>query len=276
MPELVDRGHIYIAQPPLYKAKQGREETYLKDDHELRQYLLRVALRNAEFVPGAGRTPLAPEALADLARKYLLAEAVIERLSRVTDSAVLYAMLNGVTVHLGSEEGAARSADDLAQALADANVTIEARYDEATESRRLVIKRMHHGTPHVTGMDADFLASEDAKVIRDAAHDVVESGAVIKRGEKQQAVKSFKEALDWLLAQARDATAIQRYKGLGEMNPEQLWETTMDPKVRRLLRVQIEDAIASDEIFSTLMGEQVEPRRAFIESNALGVRNLDV
>jgi DNA gyrase subunit B len=139
-----------------------------------------------------------------------------------------------------------------------------------------VIKRMHHGTPHVTGMDADFLASEDAKVIRDAAHDVVESGAVIKRGEKQQAVKSFKEALDWLLAQARDATAIQRYKGLGEMNPEQLWETTMDPKVRRLLRVQIEDAIASDEIFSTLMGEQVEPRRAFIETNALGVRNLDV
>jgi DNA gyrase subunit B len=276
MPELVERGHIYIAQPPLYKAKQGREETYLKDDHELRQYLLRVALRNAEFVPGAGQMPLTPDALADLARKYLLAEAVIERLSRVTDSAVLYAMLNGVPVDLGSGEASARSARDLAQALGDANVTIEARYDEATESRRLVIKRMHHGTPHVTGMDADFLASEDADVIRNAAHDVVQPGAVVKRGEKQQAVKSFKEALDWLLAQARDSTAIQRYKGLGEMNPEQLWETTMDPKVRRLLRVQIEDAIASDEIFSTLMGEQVEPRRAFIESNALGVRNLDV
>jgi DNA gyrase subunit B len=276
MPELVERGHIYIAQPPLYKAKQGREETYLKDDHELRQYLLRVALRNAEFVPAAGQTPLPSEALAELARKYLLAEAVIERLSRVTDSAVLYAMLNGVSVDLGSEEAAARSARDLSQAVADPNVTIEARYDEATESRRLVIKRMHHGTPHVTGVDADFLASEDADVIRDAAHDVVQPGAVIKRGEKQQAVKSFKEALDWLLAQARDSTAIQRYKGLGEMNPEQLWETTMDPKVRRLLRVQIEDAIASDEIFSTLMGEQVEPRRAFIETNALGVRNLDV
>jgi len=276
MPELVDRGHIYIAQPPLYKAKQGKEETYLKDDHELRQYLLRVALRNAEFVPGAGGLALAPDALAELARKYLLAEAVIERLSRVTDSAVLYAMLNGVAIDLSSEGAAARSARDLAEAMGDPNVTIEARYDAATESRRLVIKRMHHGTPHLSGLDADFLASEDADVIRGAAHDVVQPGAVIKRGEKQQAVKSFKEALDWLLAQARDATAIQRYKGLGEMNPEQLWETTMDPKVRRLLRVQIEDAIASDEIFSTLMGEQVEPRRLFIETNALGVRNLDV
>jgi DNA gyrase subunit B len=276
MPELVEGGHIYIAQPPLYKAKQGKEETYLKDDYELRQYLLRVALRNAEFVPGAGKPPLTAEALADLARKYLLAEAVIERLSRVTDPAVLYAMLNGVGIDLSSEDVAERSARELAQAVGDPNVTVEARYDDAIESRRLVIKRMHHGTPHVTGMDDDFLVSEDADVIRNAAHDLVQAGAVIKRGEKQLAVKTFKDALDWLLAQARDATAIQRYKGLGEMNPEQLWETTMDPKVRRLLRVQIEDAIASDEIFSTLMGEQVEPRRAFIETNALGVRNLDV
>jgi DNA gyrase subunit B len=279
MPDLVDRGHIYIAQPPLYKAKLGKEETYLKDDQELRQYLLRVALKNAEFVPGTGRASLAPEAFEEVARKYLLAEAVIERLSRVTDSAALHAMLSGVDIDLSSEMAAARSAKALAAAMADPNVTIEARYDAGTESRRLVIKRMHHGTPHVTGMEADFLASEDAKVIADAAavmHDIVHAGAVIKRGEKQQAVKTFKEAIDWLLAQARDATAIQRYKGLGEMNPEQLWETTMDPAVRRLLRVQIEDAIASDQIFSTLMGEQVEPRREFIETNALGVRNLDV
>jgi DNA gyrase subunit B len=279
MPELVDRGHIYIAQPPLYKAKQGKEETYLKDDHELRQYLLRVALKNTEFVPGTGRPPLAPDAFADVARKYLLAEAVIDRLSRVTDPAALHAMLGGVRVDLGSEAAAAQSAQALTAAIGDADVTIEARYDAATETRRLVIKRMHHGTPHLSGIDADFLASGDAAEIRKAAdvlHDIVHAGAVIKRGERQQAVKTFKEALDWLLAQARDSTSIQRYKGLGEMNPEQLWETTMDPKVRRLLRVQIEDAIASDEIFSTLMGEQVEPRRAFIETNALGVRNLDV
>jgi DNA gyrase subunit B len=279
MPELVDRGHIYIAQPPLYKAKQGRDETYLKDDHELKQYLLRVALKNAEFVPGAGQPPLAAETFADIARKYLLAEAVIDRLARVTEPAALHAMLDGVQVDLSSEAAAAESARALQAAIGDRELTVEPRYDAATETRRLAIRRMHHGTPHVTGIDADFLGSGDAAEIRAAADvlaGVVRPGAVIRRGERAQAVKSFKDALDWLLAQARDATAIQRYKGLGEMNPEQLWETTMDPKVRRLLRVQIEDAITSDEIFSTLMGEEVEPRRVFIETNALGVRNLDV
>ncbi|MFO1315387.1 MAG: DNA topoisomerase (ATP-hydrolyzing) subunit B [Burkholderiales bacterium] len=279
MPELVDRGHIYIAQPPLYKAKQGKEETYLKDDHELKQYLLRVALKNAEFVPGSGRPPLSAETFADIARKYLLAEAVIDRLARVTDSAALHAMLGGVRIDLSTEEAAAESARALESAIADRDVTVEPRYDATTETRRLAIRRMHHGTPHLTGIDADFLGSGDAVEIRAAADvlaGVVQAGAVIRRGERAQAVKTFKEALDWLLAQARDATAIQRYKGLGEMNPEQLWETTMDPKVRRLLRVQIEDAITSDEIFTTLMGEEVEPRRAFIETNALGVRNLDV
>jgi DNA gyrase subunit B len=279
MPDLVDRGHIYIAQPPLYKAKQGKEEIYLKDDHELKQYLLRVALKNAEFTPGPGRPPLTADTFANIAREFLLAEAVIDRLARVTDSAALHAMLNGASVDLSTDEAAQASAMTLQAALADPEVTIEARYDAGTESRRLVIRRMHHGTPHLTALDDDFLTTGDAAQIRAAAavlDGVVQPGAVIKRGEKPQAVKTFKEALDWLLAQARDATAIQRYKGLGEMNPEQLWETTMDPKVRRLLRVQIEDAIASDEIFSTLMGEQVEPRRAFIENNALGVRNLDV
>ncbi|MCC7327545.1 MAG: DNA topoisomerase (ATP-hydrolyzing) subunit B [Burkholderiales bacterium] len=279
MPELIERGHIYIAQPPLYKAKLGREETYLKDDHELKQYLLRVAMKNAEFAPGAGLPPLAADTFANVAREFLLAEAVIDRLARVTDSAALHAMLGGLDIDLGSDAAAAQSAQALAAAIGDPELTVEPRYDAATETRRLVIRRMHHGTPHLTAIDAEFLGSGDAAQIRAAAdvlRDVVQPGAVIKRGERQQAVKTFKEALDWLLMQARDATAIQRYKGLGEMNPEQLWETTMDPKVRRLLRVQIEDAISSDEIFTTLMGEQVEPRRAFIENNALGVRNLDV
>jgi DNA gyrase subunit B len=279
MPELVERGHIYIAQPPLYKAKQGKEDVYLKDDHELKQHLLRVALKGAELVPGEGRSPLSAESLGDVAREYLLAEAVIERLGRIVDQAALRAILNGVRLDLSSETAAQRSAIALQTAIDDPEVIAEARYDATNEAHRIVIVRTHHGTPHASAIDADFLASGDAEQIRHAAEvlqDLIYPGAVVRRGDKQQAVKSFKEALDWLLGEARAGVAIQRYKGLGEMNPEQLWETTMDPAVRRLLKVQIEDAIGSEEIFSTLMGEQVEPRRAFIETNALGVRNLDV
>jgi len=279
MPELVERGHIYIAQPPLYKAKHGKEDVYLKDDHELKQHLLRIALKGAELVPGENRPPLSAESLGDVAREYLLAEAVIERLARVVDSAALRAILNGVRLDLSSEPSARRSAVALQASIDDPEVTVEARYDATNEVHRIVIVRTHHGTPHATAIDADFLASGDAEQIRHAAEvlkDLMHAGAVVKRGDKQQAVKSFKDALDWLLGEARGSVAIQRYKGLGEMNPEQLWETTMDPAARRLLKVQIEDAIGSEEIFSTLMGEQVEPRRAFIETNALGVRNLDV
>jgi DNA gyrase subunit B len=279
MPELVERGHIYIAQPPLYKAKQGKQETYLKDDHELKQHLLRVAMNGAELTSGLGKGPLAVQTFENVAREYLLAEAVVERVARVVDPAALYAMLGGVRIDLSSEASAARSAQALQDAIADPEVRVEARYDAAAEARRLVIVRTHHGTPHLTALDADFLASGDGAQIRAAAdvlQGLIQPGAVIKRGDKQLAVKSFKEALDWLFAEARANVAIQRYKGLGEMNPAQLWETTMDPNVRRLLKVQIEDAVASEEIFSTLMGDEVEPRRAFIESNALGVRNLDV
>ncbi len=279
MPELVERGHIYIAQPPLYKVKQGREENYLKDDHELKQHLLKVALKGAELVPGTGKPPLAPEAFASVAREYLLADAVIERLARIIDPAALYAVLSGARIDLSSDAAAAASALALQAAIADPDVRVESRYDTVSETRRLVVVRTHHGTPHVTAIDSDLIASGDFAQIQAAAAvllGLILPGAVVRRGDKQQAVKSFKEALDWLLAEARNGVTLQRYKGLGEMNPGQLWETTMDPAVRRLLRVQIEDAISSEEIFSTLMGEQVEPRRAFIESNALGVRNLDV
>ncbi len=279
MRELVERGHIYIAQPPLYRAKQGREEVYLKDEHELKQHLLKVALKGAELVPAAGAQALAVDTLSSVAREYLLAEAVVERMSRVVDPAVLYALLAGAKVDLSTEIAANRSASALVEAVADPEVTVVARYDAASESRRLVIVRRHHGTPHTTVLDADFLESGDGAQIASAAavlQGLIRAGASVRRGEKVHSVKTFKQALDWLLGEARGSVAIQRYKGLGEMNPGQLWETTMDPSVRRLLRVQIEDAIASDEIFDTLMGEQVEPRRAFIEGNALGVRNLDV
>ena len=279
MRELVERGHIYIAQPPLYRAKQGREEVYLKDEHELKQHLLKVALKGAELVPAAGAQALAVDTLSSVAREYLLAEAVVERMSRVVDPAVLYALLAGAKVDLSTEIAANRSASALVEAVADPEVTVVARYDAASESRRLVIVRRHHGTPHTTVLDTDFLESGDGAQIASAAavlQGLIRAGASVRRGEKVHSVKTFKQALDWLLGEARGSVAIQRYKGLGEMNPGQLWETTMDPSVRRLLRVQIEDAIASDEIFDTLMGEQVEPRRAFIEGNALGVRNLDV
>jgi DNA gyrase subunit B len=279
MPELIERGHIYIAQPPLYKAKLGREEVYLKDEGELKQHLLKVALKGAELVPAAGAAPLSADALASIAREFVLAEAVIERTSRIVEPAALYALLGGVQVDLATETAANRSARDLAAAIGDPEVTVEARYDAASESRRLVIVRRHHGTPHASAIDADFLESGDGAQIASAAQalqGLVRAGASVKRGDKVLAVRTFKEALDWLIAEARGSVAIQRYKGLGEMNPAQLWETTMDPAVRRLLKVQIEDAVTSEEVFSKLMGEEVEPRRAFIESNALGVRNLDV
>ncbi|MBK7592294.1 MAG: DNA topoisomerase (ATP-hydrolyzing) subunit B [Betaproteobacteria bacterium] len=279
MPELVERGHIYIAQPPLYKVKQGKQEVYLKDDHELKQHLLKVALNSAELSPGADLAPLATETLATVAREYLLAEAVIDRLARVIDSAALHALLTGITLDLSSEAAAAESARLLQATVADDEFRVEPRYDPGTETRRLAMIRMQHGTPHVTGLDADFLASGDHAQIHAAAavlQGLILPGAQVRRGDKHVAVRTFREALDWLLEEARGAVTLQRYKGLGEMNPEQLWETTMNPAVRRLLKVQIEDAITSEEIFSTLMGENVEPRRAFIESNALGVRNLDV
>jgi DNA gyrase subunit B len=279
MPELVERGHIYIAQPPLYKVKQGKEENYLKDDHELKQHLLKVALKGAELVPGAGKPPLAADAFASIARDYLLADAVIERLTRIIEPAALYAVLFGARIDLSSDAAAAASAATLQAAMANPDIRVESRYDPASETRRLVVTRTHHGTPHATAIDSDLLASGDFAQIHSAAAvllGLIAPGATVRRGEKQQPVTTFKEALDWLLAEARASVTLQRYKGLGEMNPGQLWETTMDPAVRRLLRVQIEDAISSEEIFSTLMGELVEPRRAFIESNALGVRNLDV
>src|SRR6187455_1706775 len=193
MPELVERGHIYIAQPPLYKAKQGKEDVYLKDDHELKQHLLRVALKGAELVPGEGRPPLSAESFGDVAREYLLAEAVIERLARLVDPAALRAMLGGVALDLSSEAAARRSAIALQAAIDDPEVVAESRYDATNEVHRLIVVRTHHGTPHATAIDGDFLASGDAAQIRHSANvlqDLIFPGAVVKRGEKQQAVKS--------------------------------------------------------------------------------------
>ena len=279
MPELVERGHIYIAQPPLYKIKHGRDERYLKDDHELKDHLLKLALKDAEFLPATAAQPLVGDALAEVAREYILAEAVIERLSRRIDSAVLHAVLRGLELELSTEAAARESAAALARVVAAAGITAEAQFDAKTESYLLLIKRMVHGNLRVSVVDKDFVESGDYAQIRKTAgvlQGLTGEGARVKRGDHETAVADFKQAIDWLLEQVKHGLSIQRYKGLGEMNPQQLWETTMDPASRRLLRAQIEDAIAADEIFTTLMGDVVEPRRAFIEANALGVRNLDV
>jgi len=279
MPDLVERGHIYIAQPPLYKIKHGKEERYLKDDHELKEYLLRLALKDAELHPGGDRAPLAKEALEEVARSYILAEAVIERLGKRIDPVVLAALLRDPGISLADSAAAEQSAQRLMALCRVPGLVIEPRYDQKNEAQVLAIKRMQHGNLRVGYLDNDFLGSGDFTQIKQTAHvlqGLLGQGAFVKRGEHEHRVTEFKEALDWLLDEVKKGVSIQRYKGLGEMNPEQLWETTMDPASRRLLRTQIEDAITADEIFTTLMGDMVEPRRAFIETNALGVRNLDV
>ena len=279
MPELVERGYIYIAQPPLYKAKLAKDERYLKDEHELNEFMLRQALVDAALHPAVRREPITGDTLAELAKAYLLAEAVIERVSRWIDRDVLVAMLRGVQIDLGRRESAQISAEALAAALPANGARVSAHFDPKTERYQARIERTRHGNMRVTTIDSEFVHSGDYAQIRQTAEmlrGLVGVGAYVQRGEKKFPVKDFGEAMRWLLAEVQRAMSLQRYKGLGEMNPSQLWETTMDPTVRRLLRVQIDDGIAADEIFTKLMGDEVEPRRAFIESNALGVRNLDV
>jgi len=279
MPELVERGHIYIAQPPLYRAKLGKAERYLKDEHELNEFMLKQALVDAALCPASGRELITGDALAELAKSYLISEAVVERASRWIDRGSLVALLRGVQIDLSRREAAEASAEALLAALPGNGVRVRADFDGKTDRYQIRIERSWHGNLRISNIDTEFVASGDYTQIRQTAEmlrGLVGVGAFVQRGEKKQPVQDFPEAMRWLLAEVNKAMGLQRYKGLGEMNPSQLWETTMDPGSRRLLRVQIEDGIAADEIFTKLMGDEVEPRRAFIESNALGVRNLDI
>jgi DNA gyrase subunit B len=279
MTELVERGHIYIAQPPLYKVKQGRDERYLKDEHELDEYLLQSALKGAELLTKENGETITGEPLALIAKQMVLTEAVIRRLVSLYDESVLRALQDLGELDLTTETGANTAAEKLRPLLGHTGSEVIVGFDQETASYRLEVNKYVHGNLQCCVIDPDFMASGDYRQISRVSvmlQGLLGEGAVIKRGEKQQPVVNFKAALDWLLNEAKQNLNVQRYKGLGEMNPEQLWETTMDPQVRRLLRVQIDDAIAADEIFTTLMGDQVEPRRAFIENNALGVNNLDI
>ena len=279
MPQLVENGYIYIAQPPLYKIKSGKEERYVKDEQELKQAQLKKALNDAVLNPGAGSAPITGEALENIAKDFLMTEAVIARLMRTLDPEVLTGMLQCPRFDLKTAEGASKAAVWLTDAVGAHHLTIKVEQDEVHDAYRLRCVKTLHGNTRQTVIDTTFIETGDYEQIVKMAqtlNGLVSEGAEIKRGEKSLAVTSFGAALTWLIDQAKDGMHIQRYKGLGEMNPEQLWETTMDPKVRILNRVQIEDGIAADEIFTTLMGDDVEPRRAFIESNALYVQNLDV
>ena len=279
MPDLVERGHIYIAQPPLFKAKIGKEERYLKDEHELSQYMLKQALVGAALLPRQDGLSVSGEALQQLASSYLLARAVIDRIARLIDRDVLVAILdNGLKLDLRDAETARASAERLQRALAGLEMLVTPRFDEKHERHRLLVERNVHGNSRKCVIDEDFVLSGDYQQLLGTAQlleGLIGPGALVSRGEKRQPVKDFGAAMAWLLQEVEKNAALQRYKGLGEMNPEQLWETTMDPSKRRLLRVQIEDGIAADEIFSKLMGDDVEPRRAFIESNAL-IARLDI
>ncbi|OGA39489.1 MAG: DNA gyrase subunit B [Betaproteobacteria bacterium RIFCSPLOWO2_12_FULL_62_13] len=280
MPELVERGHIFIAQPPLYKTKHGKTERYLKDEHELKHFLLKLALSEAELYATAHSQPLTKDALEQVAKQYLLAEAVIERVSKLIDAEVLHALLKQPTaLDLTEEKTAHKSAKAVSALLGERDIDVAAKFDEKTERYVLAISKTQHGIVHHSYIDGDFVQSGDYAQIKRTAQvlqGLLGEGAYIKRGEQKHPVTEFRDAIEWVLGEVQRGVSIQRYKGLGEMNPEQLWETTMDPKTRRLLRAQIEDAISADEIFTTLMGDAVEPRRIFIESNALGVRNLDI
>jgi DNA gyrase subunit B len=283
MPLLVERGHVYIAQPPLYKVKHGKDERYLKDDFEEAGYMMQIALNDAALVPTESSTPISGDALSELVRKYNTANAIIKRLSRAIDDAALTAIMTGVTLNLDTTEAAEQSAQALSAEINDPALEVSVNSDALSARHLLRIARRHHGNLKVSVMDAEFVHGPDYAVLAEAAatfKGLIGPGALIRRGSgekmRESAIADFHQAMGWLRDEAERSVSKQRYKGLGEMNPEQLWETTMDPTVRRLLRVQIEDAIAADQIFTTLMGDDVEPRRAFIELNALSAGNIDV
>jgi DNA gyrase subunit B len=286
MPELIIRGYIYIAQPPLYKVKRGKSERYLKDDGELNAYLLESALDGAVLTGEPGQIPLSGSALQKLCQDYLVVENTIKRLARRYDGRMLHTLVHLPTItpdmlkDPAALEGVVRELQN--RLVSGGN---GARYDVSlgvsghTGSSEILVTRSEHGAISTSRIDSEFVGSGEYRSMRHLGSQLeglLQAGAMVQRGDKSQPVSSFDEAFVWLMEEARRGQTIQRYKGLGEMNPEQLWETTMDIEARRLLKVNIEDGIAADEVFTTLMGDQVEPRREFIEKNALAVTNLDI
>ncbi|BDF95969.1 MULTISPECIES: DNA topoisomerase (ATP-hydrolyzing) subunit B [Pseudoalteromonas] len=287
MPEIVERGYIYIAQPPLYKVKKGKQERYIKDDPALVDYLTSLALNGAALYTSADASALEGEALESIVHDYQNTVKVIERLKRKYPNTVMERLIYQselTEADLADEEKVIAWTKDLVDDLVkrDEDATIFAAATEHDTERNLyypVVNIRQHGVDKAHVLSHDFISSRDYKRIAVTGTNIaniLSEGAYIQRGEKTLAVDNFVDALEWLIAESKRGLYIQRYKGLGEMNPDQLWETTMDPSARRMLQVTIEDAVGADQLFATLMGDQVEPRRDFIETNALRVVNLDV
>ncbi|HET6726279.1 MAG TPA: DNA topoisomerase (ATP-hydrolyzing) subunit B [Gammaproteobacteria bacterium] len=287
MPELVERGHIYIAQPPLFKIKRGKQELYVKDEAELNATLLQSALQGAALHVAADAPAITDAALEDLAGRYMSVQAMILRWARRYDAAVLDKMIYMPTVDDALYDDPARLQHwlETLQTRLNADDGQSYRYvlDTITEPGRgaptIRVSRKHHGIANERLIHREFFSSGEYRKLTElgeSLQDLLGEGAYVRRGERREPVASFKQAINWLLDESKRGQSIQRYKGLGEMNPDQLWETTMNQETRRLLQVRIEDAVAADEIFTTLMGDHVEPRRDFIERNALDVANLDV
>ena len=285
MQELVERGHIYIAQPPLYKVKKGKQERYVKDDDELNAYLLQQALTGAKLFVAKDSPPISDTALEDIARNYLLAKNIIKRLSRRIDINILEQIINiqGLDKDtFNNNEQLQQYSDKLLKLLEKFKLSGVEYSSEITKDEdsnlSLVLTKQMHGLDHEYVLNNSFFNSTDYKQLASLGNKLdalLSDDAYIERGEKQNMVESFDQVIDWLFTEARKGQNIQRYKGLGEMNPDQLWDTTMNPETRRMLQVRIEDGVAADEVFTMLMGDQVEPRRDFIEANALAATNID-
>ena len=286
MEELIKRGYVYIAQPPLFKIKHGKQERYLKDENEFQEFLLEAALTDAALHAANGEV-LGGKELTSLCRKHLAVEQTIRRLARRYDAQALRQLIympRLTAALLKDKKQAEKIAQDFQKRLTR-DVNHGSRYevsvgiDTRNNLHELILARHEHGSIMRTKIDAEFISSGEYGSVRELGERLEKYFAgetSIQRADKNQKVTSIEAMLEWLMTEAKRGQTIQRYKGLGEMNPEQLWETTMDPQTRRLLQVNIEDGVAADDVFTTLMGEQVEPRREFIEKNALDVSNLDI
>ena len=287
MPELIERGYIYIAQPPLYKVKKGKQEQYLKDDPALTEYLTNLALDGGEIHPSANAPAMSGAPLEKLVYQYREVEAIFARLEQRYPILLTERMLyHPALTHdfLSDEAQVQQWCNDFVADLAErdsggVHYSAESFMDPERKCYLPKVTIRKHGIDTHFLFTYDFLHSRDYDLMAKLAHaleGLIEEGGFVKRGERMKEVSTFVEALNWLMSDSKRGLYIQRYKGLGEMNPEQLWETTMDPESRRMLVVTIEDAIAADQLFTCLMGDHVEPRRDFIEANALNVANLDI